>query len=68
MSEKEAAVEDGLLDVEAAAKVLGVKPRWIRRAVADRRITYIKVGRLLRFERSALNELKATNTVQREVR
>lgn len=37
------------LGLTQAAEYLGVNPRWIRRAVHERRIPYAKVGRLLRF-------------------
>ena len=43
-----------LLDVSAAAERLGVTPRWIRRAVAERRISFVKVGRNVRFEPEAI--------------
>ncbi len=40
----------GLLDIETVACRLGVSARYIRRLVAERRIAYIKVGHLIRFE------------------
>ena len=39
-----------LLDIEHVASRLGVSVRYIRRLVAERRIAYIKVGHLIRFE------------------
>jgi excisionase family DNA binding protein len=39
-----------LLDVAGAAARLGVSERHIRRLVAERRIPFIKWGRLLRFD------------------
>lgn len=39
-----------LLTPREAAAYLNVTERWIRRAVADRRIDFIKVGKLLRFD------------------
>lgn len=39
-----------LLDVDSAASYLGVTPRWVRRAVAERRIPHVKVGRYVRFD------------------
>lgn len=45
----------GLLDIPAAAERLGVTQRWIRRAVAERRITFVKVGRNVRFEPEEIN-------------
>jgi excisionase family DNA binding protein len=43
-----------LLDVAGAAARLGVSERHIRRLVAERRIPFIKWGRLLRFDELAL--------------
>ena len=39
-----------LVDIEWVAKRLGVTPRFVRRLVTERRIAYIKVGGLVRFE------------------
>ena len=39
-----------LLDIEGLAKHLGVTHRHIRRLIAERRIPYVKVGRLIRFD------------------
>lgn len=44
-----------LLDVHAAAERLGVTQRWVRRAVAERRISFVKVGRNVRFEPEAIS-------------
>ncbi|HVM00594.1 MAG TPA: helix-turn-helix domain-containing protein [Egibacteraceae bacterium] len=44
-----------LLDVPAAAQRLGVTQRWVRRAVAERRISFVKVGRNVRFEPEAIS-------------
>lgn len=43
-----------LLDVPAAAQRLGVTQRWVRRAVAERRLSFVKVGRHVRFEPDAI--------------
>jgi excisionase family DNA binding protein len=43
-----------LLTVPEAAQLLSVKPRTIYAWVAERRIPFSKVGRLLRFDRIAL--------------
>lgn len=45
-----------LLDTTAAADRLGVTERWVRRAVAERRIPFVKVGRFVRFEPRALDD------------
>ena len=42
--------EVGLLAVEDLAARLGVSIRYVRRLVAERRIAYLKVGHLLRFD------------------
>lgn len=39
-----------LLDLPAVARRLGVNDRHVRRLVAERRIPYLKWGRLLRFD------------------
>jgi excisionase family DNA binding protein len=55
-----------LVDISAVATRLGVTERYVRQLVAERRISYIKFGRLLRFdpveveqwlERSRVDEL-----------
>jgi excisionase family DNA binding protein len=51
------------LDVTAAAAYLGVKPRYIRHLVHERRIAYYKVGRLLRFEQRDLDHFLATGRI-----
>ena len=44
-------VEQPLMDIQAVARRLGVGVRYVRRLVAERRIPFIKLGHLLRFER-----------------
>jgi excisionase family DNA binding protein len=39
-----------LLDVDGAAEWLCVDERFVRRLVAERRVSYHKVGRYLRFD------------------
>jgi excisionase family DNA binding protein len=41
---------DSLMDIEAVALRLGVQVRHVRRLVHERRIPYLKWGRLLRFD------------------
>lgn len=43
-------VHQQLLDIEAVARRLGVGVRYVRRLVAERRIPFIKIGRLVRFD------------------
>jgi excisionase family DNA binding protein len=47
-------LHDPLLTVEEAAELLGTGPRFPRRLIAERRIRYVKVGRHVRIEQSAL--------------
>ncbi len=44
------------LDTAEAADWLGVEVRFVRRLVAERRVTYYKVGRHLRFDASDLDQ------------
>lgn len=44
-----------LLDTFEAAEYLGVSERWIRRAVAERQVPFVKVGRFVRFSTDDLN-------------
>ena len=63
---------DGLLDIDGLAERLGVGERFVRRLVEERRIPYLKIGRLVRFDTDdhqtdprglvAFNGLKATLT------
>ena len=39
-----------LLGVDEVAERLGVTPRYVRRLAAERRIRFVKVGHLLRFD------------------
>lgn len=39
-----------LLDINELAEHLGTSQRHIRRLIAERRIPYVKVGRLIRFD------------------
>jgi excisionase family DNA binding protein len=43
-----------LLDVVGLATRLGVTVRFVRRLVDERRIPYVKVGRLVRFDPTAV--------------
>jgi excisionase family DNA binding protein len=44
-----------ILDWEQAADYLGVTVRWMRRAVLERRVTFVKMGGLVRFKREDLD-------------
>jgi excisionase family DNA binding protein len=45
-----------LMDIAGVAERLGVSVRYVRRLVAERRIPYIKLGHLLRFDPEAIDE------------
>jgi excisionase family DNA binding protein len=44
-----------LLDIDTVSNSLGVTPRFVRRLVAERRIPYVKVGKLVRFDPGELD-------------
>jgi excisionase family DNA binding protein len=44
-----------LLTIEQLAERLGITVRHVRRLVAERRVPYLKVGRLVRFDPEAIN-------------
>jgi excisionase family DNA binding protein len=52
---------DGLLDCEEAAAILHCTPRFIRKLVDTRQIDSIKVGRLVRIERAAVDQYVERN-------
>ncbi|GAA1777400.1 helix-turn-helix domain-containing protein [Luedemannella helvata] len=52
-----------LLTGDEVAARLRATPRFVRRLVAERRITYVKVGRLVRFEPAAVDEYIERNRV-----
>ena len=39
-----------MIDIDEVAQRLGVSTRYVRRLVAERRIAYLKIGHLLRFD------------------
>ena len=54
--------EPRFLDVPGVAQYLNISERWVRRAVAERRIPFVKAGALLRFDRVELDEWILGNT------
>lgn len=52
-------------DVNGAADWLGVEERFIRRLVAERRVTFYRVGRHLRFDVVDLDDFLAASRVDR---
>jgi excisionase family DNA binding protein len=55
---------DRLLTVEQAAELLGTKPRFTRRLIAERRIRFTRIGRHVRIPESALREFVTAGMVQ----
>jgi len=51
--------ERALLDINGAAEYLNVTPRWVRRAVLNKTISYIKLGLLVRFDQADLDDYLA---------
>ncbi len=54
---------DPLIDKEGAARCLGVEQRFINRLVSEKRITYVKVGRKIRFRQSTIEAYIIANTI-----
>ena len=55
---------DRLLSVDEVAELLGTTARFPRRLIAERRITFVKVGRHVRIPESALQSFIDANTVE----
>ena len=51
------------LDVTEAATYLGMKPRFIRRLINERRIDFFKVGRFVRLDPDVLDQFLADSVV-----
>ncbi|MDW5330803.1 MULTISPECIES: helix-turn-helix domain-containing protein [unclassified Plantactinospora] len=56
-------MDDELLTADEVAARLRATPRFVRRLVAERRIAFVKVGRLVRFEASAVTAYIESNRV-----
>ncbi|MFZ0119021.1 MAG: excisionase family DNA-binding protein [Pseudonocardiaceae bacterium] len=54
---------DRLLDVEAAAALLGTTERFPRRLIEERRIEFVKIGSHVRIRESALNAYIEQHTI-----
>jgi len=50
--------------MDAAAAYLSASPRFIRRLVAERRVPYVKVGRLVRLTAEDLDDFIAAGRVE----
>ena len=53
-----------LLTIREAAERLGTSVRFPRRLIAERRILFVRVGRLVRIPESAIDEMIASGTVE----
>ena len=53
-----------LLTVEAVAKRLGTKERFVRRLIAERRIEFVKVGRYVRIRESVVDDFIQSGVVK----
>lgn len=53
-----------LLTVEQASERLGTSTRFVRRLIAERRITFIKVGRHVRIDTTDLDAFVAAGRVE----
>jgi excisionase family DNA binding protein len=58
---------DRLFTREQAAERLNVTPRFVTRCVQERRIRFVRVGRMVRIPEAALDEYIASNTVNPRV-
>lgn len=45
---------DRLLTAEEVAEILGVSPEWVYDAARERRLPCIRIGRIVRFRREAI--------------
>lgn len=57
---------DQLLTVAQAGDYLGTGERFIRRLIAQRRISYVKLGKYVRLQRSTLDAYIAAGRVASE--
>jgi excisionase family DNA binding protein len=57
-------VPDRLLTSAQAAERWNTTERWVRRAIFEKRIPYVKIGRLVRIQESVVDGLIAANRVE----
>ncbi|MFF8372789.1 helix-turn-helix domain-containing protein [Streptomyces lydicus] len=57
-------MNDRYLSVPEVAELLGTTERFPRRLIAERRITFVRMGRHVRIPESALRAFIEENTVQ----
>lgn len=53
-----------LLTVDQAAERFGTSVRFPRRLIAERRITFVRIGRHVRIPESAIEQMIAAGTVE----
>ncbi len=53
-----------LLDIDGAAQHLNVSERFVRRLIEEHRITYVKVGKYVRFDTDDLDRWIELRKVQ----
>ena len=52
-----------LLTIDQAAEILGIKPWTLRSWISQKRISYIKLGRLVRLDPKVIEDLIRQNTI-----
>lgn len=57
-------MKDRYLSVDQVAEMLGTSVRFPRRLIAERRITFVKVGRHVRIPESAVDAYITEHTVE----
>ena len=55
---------DGLLSVGEVAELLGTTERFPRRLIAERRITFVRLGRHVRIPHSAVTAMIEGGTIE----
>jgi len=55
---------DPLLTMDQAAAIFGTSPNFPRRQIAERKIRFVRVGRLLRIPESAIHAYIGAATVE----
>lgn len=53
-----------IMTFEETLEFLNVKNNWLRSAVFKKEIPYIKMGRLIRFDKAELEKMIKKNTVK----
>jgi len=51
------------LNVDEAAAYLGMKPRFVRRLIDERRVPFYKIGRFVRLDPDVLDQMLADSVV-----